>query len=150
MSTIELRPRVIALGVLVWRDHLLLQPANAAGDAPTWRCLGGGVEYGERAADAIVREFLEETSRRVEVVEALPVIENIFEVRGEVGHEAVFPFVVRWTPEDEPPNLEALACMEDGVGAFEACWMPLAEVLGGGHTIYPDGFTSALGEWLVR
>lgn len=141
------RPRIVALGLLIWRDHLLLHPATPRGGRPAWRALGGGVEHGEYARDAVVREYREETGRQIEVVEALPAVENIFHLEGQTGHEAVFPFHVRWASGHEPADLAPLACRESDDSAFEACWMPLDDVLSARYLIYPAGFDVWFPAW---
>lgn len=143
------RPRTIALAVVMQQDHLLLQPVHAPdGTLRGWRPLGGGVEYGERAADAVAREVREETTRHIEVVSLLDVSEHIFDWYGETGHEVVFQYVVRFADGQAPPDLAPLACIEDDGGRFEACWLPLAEVVGGAYEIFPQGFVERLGRWL--
>ncbi len=53
--------RVLALGI-IWRgDELLLAEGYDPSKRQTfYRPLGGGVEFGERASDALIREFDEE------------------------------------------------------------------------------------------
>lgn len=57
-----------------------------------FRPLGGGVEFGESAEEALRREMREELGLEIEQVVRLGVIENRFEFRGEPGHEVVFVF----------------------------------------------------------
>ena len=55
--------RVLALAVLLWRDHLLCAEGYDTVKQQTFfRPLGGGVEFGERAELAAVRELREELS----------------------------------------------------------------------------------------
>lgn len=144
------RLRVIAIGVLVYHDHLLCARGHdSVKDETFYRPLGGEVEFGERAKDAVVREFREEIGRDVEVVEPLGTVENIFTLRGESGHEVVLEFIVRFAPGHEPPDLEPLTAVE-GDAPFEAIWLPLAEVLAGVHRVYPDALTERLAGWVNR
>jgi|GEM_PF-6087287 NUDIX domain len=55
------RIRALALA-LIWRgDELLLMEGDDPAKRQTfYRPLGGGVEFGERARDAVIREFAEE------------------------------------------------------------------------------------------
>ncbi len=142
--------RVLALGVVVQHDHLLLEPVLERGVVSGYRPLGGGVDFGERAADAVVREFREETGRAIEVVELIEVSENLFTHEGQPGHEIVFSFHVRFAPGGAPPDLSPVRYVEPGEPAREATWLPLAEVLGGMHTVYPDGFAEILARWINR
>jgi ADP-ribose pyrophosphatase YjhB (NUDIX family) len=144
------RMRVIALGVVVQHDHLLLGPVLEDGAVKGYRSLGGAVEFGERAADAVVREFREETGRAIAVDELIEVLENLFTHEGRPGHEIVFTFRVRFAPGDAPPDLEPVPYVEPGEPAREAIWLPLAEVLGGMHTVYPEGFAEILARWINR
>lgn len=60
--------RVAAYGLLRLDGDLLLVRASHLSDAPgTWWLPGGGVEFGEHPADAVVREFAEETGLVVSV-----------------------------------------------------------------------------------
>jgi ADP-ribose pyrophosphatase YjhB (NUDIX family) len=56
------------------------------------RFLGGGVEPGERAEDALRREWREELGLELAGVEARGVVENIFEHGGRIHHEVIFVF----------------------------------------------------------
>ena len=144
------RLRVIAIGVLVHRDHLLCARGHdSVKDETFYRPLGGEVDFGEWAKNAVVREFHEEIGRHVEVVEPLGTVENIFTLRGETGHEVVLEFIVRFAPGQEPPDLGPLTAVE-GDATFEAVWLPLAEVLAGVHRVYPDALTERLAGWVNR
>ncbi|WP_265444592.1 NUDIX hydrolase [Flexivirga meconopsidis] len=59
------------------------------------RLLGGSVEHGERAADALARELREELGTEVVEAHLVEVVENIFTVNGEPGHEVAFVFATR-------------------------------------------------------
>ena len=148
--------RPVALAVLLWRDHLLLMRGEDSVKPETfYRAIGGGVEFGEPAAEAVVREFREELSRDIEVVEPLGTVENIFTHEGRPGHEIDFEFIVRFAPGQAPPDLEPLAAVEhdDDGRVYEeliAYWIPLHEALSGEHIIYPPGFTDRLAAWLGR
>jgi len=54
------------------------------------RSLGGHVEFGELASEAVVRELMEELGMQVRVGELLGVFENRFEFDGTPGHEIAF------------------------------------------------------------
>ena len=65
-----------------------------------FRPLGGGVEFGEQAAEAIRREIREELGLEIEDPIQLGVIENRFEYCGKPGHEIVFVFDARFADPD--------------------------------------------------
>ena len=142
------RPRVLALGLLLYRDHVLLAEAqDAKKDERFYRLIGGGVDFGERAVDAVVREHLEEFGLRVEVLALLGVVENLFEFEGRPGHEVVFEYVLRFAPGAEVADLQPLQTLE-GETPQVGHWVPLAEALGGLYALKPDGLEARLAEWV--
>ena len=134
--------------MIVQHDHVLLAEGHdSVKDETFYRALGGEVEFGETASEAVIRELDEETGRPLEVVASLGVVENLFTLEGQPGHEVVFEFVARFTDDDDPDPLATIEADEGGF-TFVAKWLPLAEVLAGTHRIYPDGVTGRLSEWV--
>lgn len=144
------RIRTLGLAVLIHRDHLLCaQGYDEVKKQTFYRPLGGGVDFGERAAEAVARELREEIGREVVTGELVGVTENIFTFNGGAGHEICFEYVARFADGAEPKDLEPIVCDEHG-RAFTACWLPLAEVLGGMHVVYPEGLRERLAGWVNR
>ncbi len=142
------RLRVIAIAAIVHQDHVLLAEGHdSVKDETFYRALGGEVEFGETASEAAIRELREETGRAIEVVASLGVVENLFTLEGQPGHEVVFEFVARFTDRDGPEPLATIEADEAG-SRFLAKWLPLAEVLAGSHRLYPDGVTGRLAAWV--
>ena len=56
------------------------------------RFLGGAVEKGEYAREAVIREFREELGGDLVNVELLTVAEHIFPFRGDERHQIIFVF----------------------------------------------------------
>ena len=56
------------------------------------RLPGGNIELGERSSEAAVREIREELGIELVQPRLLGVLENIFDYRGEAGHEIVFVY----------------------------------------------------------
>ena len=140
--------RAIVIGILIVRGHLLcVQGQDSVKRETFYRPLGGGNQFGERAADAVVREFAEEIQRRIEVVEYLGTVENIFTYEGEPGHQIVAEFCVRFASGEEPTDLYPLEGVESDGEKFLAHWLPLAAILGGAYTVYPDGLIQRLAQW---
>ena len=54
-----------------------------------YRPIGGGIEYGEKSAEALIREIREEIDTEISNLTYLGTVENIFTFNGEVGHEIV-------------------------------------------------------------
>ncbi|MBM4416279.1 MAG: NUDIX domain-containing protein [Chloroflexi bacterium] len=140
--------RAIALAVLLHADHLLCaQGYDVVKGEQFYRPLGGAIEFGEAAADAAVRELAEEIGRAVVVRGSLGVTENRFVFNGAPGHEVCFEFLCEFAPEAAPEHLGPIRALEGG-RSFVARWLPLAEVLGGTHRVYPDGLPERLAGWL--
>ena len=75
------------------KDSALLVSANVDAFGEEYeRPLGGNVEFGEYASDAIRREIREEIGQELTDVLLLGVLENLFELDGAPGHEIVFVF----------------------------------------------------------
>jgi 8-oxo-dGTP pyrophosphatase MutT (NUDIX family) len=85
--------RPIAIGI-IWRDNELLAIAVRDDDGALigWRPPGGTIEFGERAADALKRELIEELNEPITDPALLSVIENLYTHGGTAGHEVVFVF----------------------------------------------------------
>jgi 8-oxo-dGTP pyrophosphatase MutT (NUDIX family) len=140
--------RVLAVALLMYRDHLLCADGfDAVKQQQFYRPLGGGVEFGETTAEAVTRELQEETGMSIEVRANLGAVENLFTFQGGAGHEVVFELVCVPAAGSEPPDLSPLACDEEGA-AFTAHWLPLAEVLAGTHRVYPEGLPERLARWI--
>ena len=148
--TSEPRIRVIALGVLLLHDHALVSEGHDPSTGEDFlRPIGGGIEVGETAAQAVVREFQEETGLEVEVWESLGVFENVYEYLGEPAHDVVFEFAMRYPAGTAPRELPPLQVTEVD-HSHRARWLPLAEVLAGVHPLVPQGLYGRLAMWINR
>ena len=72
----KIRPRVRVAGILI-EDGRILLIENTKNDKKYWLVPGGGVDWGESAAEALIREFKEETSLDIEVEKFLFISETI-------------------------------------------------------------------------
>ncbi len=107
-----------------------------------YRPLGGEIEFGERAEDAVRREIREELGAEIEDVRLLSVSENIFTFLGAEGHELVWSFEARFTDASFCER-EVVECLE-GESRFEAHWVPLEAFGRGDFPLYPDGLLDVL------
>lgn len=131
------RIRVLALGLIRRGDQILVQRGYDTAKEETFhRPLGGGVEWGEPAADALLREFYEELGAELVDPELLGVFENIFVFNGREGHEIDMVFEARFADETFYAG-DSLRAFEDGDGEFTAYWMPVADFVAGNEILYP-------------
>ena len=72
----KIRPRVRVSGILIEDDRILLIE-HTKNNRKYWLVPGGGVDWGESAAEALIREFKEETSLDIEVEKFLFISETI-------------------------------------------------------------------------
>ena len=136
--------RVLAIGLFREGGRILVaRGADPASGEAFYRPLGGGVEFGERAADALSREIAEELGGSIEDVRLLGVLESVFEYDGRPKHEIVFVFDARfgdpaWYRRDELP------VTEPGSDWEPARWVPIQALSSGPDRLVPDGLLSLI------
>lgn len=131
--------RAIAIGVIRDGDRLFVAEGHdVVKDQTFYRPLGGSIEFGETGADAVRREFVEESDRAVKPPRYLGALENRFVNDGRPGHEIVL--VYETTFQDEAVlAVDAVICREETGVPFTARWIPLATFRNGQAPLYPDG-----------
>ncbi|UPT61678.1 MAG: NUDIX hydrolase [Hyphomonadaceae bacterium JAD_PAG50586_4] len=100
MSEQPKRSPAPAVGVVCLRgDNVLLVQRGAPPMENRWSIPGGRIEWGERAADAALRELKEETNCEAELVGLVDVVDAVFTRRGEHeawGHYVLIDYAARW------------------------------------------------------
>ena len=136
------RIRVLALGI-IWRgDELLLMEGYDPTKGETfYRPLGGGVEFGEHARDALIREFNEELSAELVNIRYLGTLENIFTYDGQPGHEIIMLFQADFADETLYTR-ENLVAIEDQE-RIPTAWKRLANFTDE-TPLYPEGLRDLL------
>lgn len=122
MATPTPRTRLAAYGRAMAGGKVLLARASARSAVPgSWWLPGGGVRFGEHPAEAVVREFAEETGLEVTVVRLLDLLSDVTE-RPEVSERLQ---TVRAVYEVEVIGGELRP--EVGGSTDVAAWVPAAE-----------------------
>ncbi|MFT4282402.1 MAG: tetratricopeptide repeat protein [Microbacterium sp.] len=136
------RIRSIVVGLLVHDGHVLAEEyPPTAHHSGFLRMPGGGIEIGERAAEAIRREFFEELGVTLDGATLRAVTENIFDAHGRRGHEIVHVFEVASRALERLPIGERLPVQDSDT--FVA-WHSVADLQRGSQPVYPDGVLDLL------
>ncbi|MEV6828057.1 NUDIX hydrolase [Amycolatopsis sp. NPDC051102] len=133
--------RPIVLAVIRRGDALLVFEAHDdVKDETFCRPLGGGIEFGERSTDALVREFAEELGAEIKVTAFLGVLENVFTWRDRPGHEIAFLYEAEFVDESLYRR-EEMKILDDPATAR---WVDFAEFRDGRRILYPRGLVRLL------
>ncbi len=139
------RIRVIAICIFRNGNKILVAEGfDPIKNQSFYRPLGGGVEFGEKSAETVKREIMEELKEEVTDIHYLSTIENIFVFDGNMGHEIVQVYDGKFVNTQLYQQSEILG-MEDGAGEFKAVWKEI-ESFNAHAPLYPDG----LQEMLIR
>ena len=113
---------------------------------------GGGVEFGEKSRDTIVREMMEELEQKIVNLELLGVLENIFTQESIAQHEIVFVWRADFTDEKAYALTEMIGREEDDSPTdssqdktYRAVWISRDELReSDSPPLYPDGLAELL------
>jgi ADP-ribose pyrophosphatase YjhB (NUDIX family) len=108
-----------------------------------YRAIGGHVDFGERAADAVAREWREEYGLEVRELRLLGVVENRFTYEGRPGHEVVFAFEA-WVTDPDVYARDELDGVDPDGRRHEAVWVAMADLEDGEVPLSPDGLLALL------
>ena len=133
--------RPLALAAVRNGSRVLVQDYAATGGEPSYRPLGGAVDFGELAADAAVREMREELGAEITDVRLLGVLENIYVKNEKDWHEIVFMFEARFV-DASLEAAERLVGMEADGDRIEAIWLDVSKPPD--LPLYPDGLLELL------
>lgn len=125
--------------ILVFEGYDYLKPEKF------YRPLGGGIHFGEKARDAVIREITEELQVEIDEPRQLGVLESIFFHNGQYGHEIVFIFDACFK-DISLYQKSQLPASEDDHTELKAIWIDLADQPASGIPLYPDGLYKLLKE----
>ena len=105
------RSPIAAVGVVCFRgEDVLMVRRGAPPLEDAWSLPGGRIAWGERAADAALRELKEETGCTAELIGLIDVVDAVFTRRsgGEAwGHYVLIDYAARWTEGEPTPGDDA-------------------------------------------
>jgi ADP-ribose pyrophosphatase YjhB (NUDIX family) len=103
----KIRPEV-GVSTAVFRDGRVLLAQRAVGAlAGLWSLPGGRVEFGEKLAEAALRELDEEVGVEAEIVDFAGVVEVLPRKEGAQFHFVVIAFAANWVSGEPQTGPEA-------------------------------------------
>src|SRR5665213_2185932 len=104
-------------------DHsVLVHEGDNSSSGRFARPLGGSIEFGELAVEALHREMLEELGCGLKEVRLLGIVENRFELDGKAAHEVIFAF--RCDLDDASIYVRDSIPILDAPGQHATWWRP--------------------------
>lgn len=132
--------RVLAVGIVRDGDRILVfEGTDPSKPGCFYRPIGGAVQFGEHAEDALRREFREELGVDLADIHYVATLENLFVYNGRPGHEYVRVYAARLMGSTAPE----IGREEDGT-PFKVLWLELDRARRGEAVLYPAGLLVAL------
>jgi 8-oxo-dGTP pyrophosphatase MutT (NUDIX family) len=136
--------RAKAVAVVRSADRVLVERGYDRVDGSRfYRAIGGHIEFGERAAQTVAREWREEYGLTLADVRPLGVLENLFTYEGRPGHEIVFAFQAR-VVEPEVYVRDELTGIDPQGNRHEAVWVSMDDLATGRTPLSPAGLLELL------
>ena len=136
--------RPIALCVIRRHGNLLVfEGYDTVKKDHFYRPLGGTIEFGERSSVTAAREMAEELNAEIRNVRWLGVLENIFTVHGQPGHEIVMLYEADFVDEGMYRRRPIWGQEDDG-SPIKAVWKPLDDFKAGRGRLVPEGLLAIL------
>lgn len=130
-----IRPLAIAV-IKNDKNQLLLHEARDSVKNETfYRPLGGGIHFGEKGQEALVREFREEINQELKDVKYIHTFENVFTYEGKPGHQIILLYKANLVSELK----ESYPIYEEGKTVGQAVWRSLSDIHKQNARIYPAG-----------
>lgn len=129
----EIRP--IVLGLLKRDGKILVSEGyDKVKDQHFYRSIGGGIEFLEKSADALKREFKEELGVDIKIGKYLGIAENIFTFNGKNGHELILFYEVEIDDKDYKEKYHIV----DGSTETDAVWIDIEDFKSRKLRLYPE------------
>jgi ADP-ribose pyrophosphatase YjhB (NUDIX family) len=111
-----------------------------------FRLLGGTVEFGEKGAESVRRELLEELGAEVEVGRLVATIENVFTYEGEPAHEICLVYECALPDQklDGPDEWQAEEGTPGGSVTHYVEWRSVDSFQRDREILYPEGMREVL------
>ncbi len=141
---IKKRIRVLALGVFYNHGRILVfKGHDREKNEDFYRPLGGAIEFGETAAEALSREIMEEIGAEIRNIRYLGLFENIFTFENQQGHEIIMMHDAEFI-DSKLYDADHIHVNEDDWLELDASWLDLKSVHPHGIPLYPEGLKTML------
>jgi 8-oxo-dGTP pyrophosphatase MutT (NUDIX family) len=138
--------RPIAVCVVRRDDAILVfEGYDSVKDETFYRPLGGSIEFGESAVEALVRELREEIGAELIDLRYIGLLENIFTYKGYPGHEIVLVYEGRFASQ-ALYEMQETTGVEDFGATFKVMWKRIRDFGPGKAPLYPEGLSELLSE----
>ncbi|MDD3480839.1 MAG: NUDIX domain-containing protein [Patescibacteria group bacterium] len=101
-----------------------------------YTAIGGGIEFGETGAEAVIREYEEETELKVVNPEYRGIIENIFDWEGKPNHEIILVYQVDFENKNIYKEKQVVR-YDDFDREKVARWVPISDIHEGKIDLLP-------------
>lgn len=129
----EIRP--VVLGILKKENKILVgEGYDKIKNQTFYRCLGGGIEFGEKSDEALKREFQEEIQADIKIKDFLGMSENIFTFNGKQGHEIVVFYSIDMDDKFYKDEYHIIDEEDSGI----AKWVDIEEFKNHNKILYPE------------
>lgn len=127
------------VGAIIIDSDKILMAKNA--EQSFYYTIGGRVNFGESAQEAVIREAFEETKIKFEIDRLAYIHENFFtwEIENEPFHEIALFFLLK--QNDNVKNIKQKSFQEE-YGEVALHWLPINELES--FQLYPEFFKSEL------
>lgn len=138
------RVRSVAMCVFRNDDSLFLSEARDTVTGEVfYRPIGGAIEFGESAVEAVKRECMEELGVEVHDVRFLGVIENVHRFEGKDKHEIALVHEGEFVDESVYEQ-ESLPRIDRKQHVQRALWVDIDEFRAARKPLYPKGLLALL------
>ena len=128
----------VSIGLIKNKSNILVyEVADKVSHDSFFRLIGGHIEFGESAVEALKREFKEEINEDIINLNPLGVFENIFFYNGRQQHEFVSLFSCNLANK-EIYNKEEIVGHEGPDRTFNAFWMNINQFKNNKKILFPD------------